>query len=414
MAEQLRHRGQRAVQRLVEYAPGSGGLALWMQHRDRDDDGTPTIATDGQALIYGPAFDALPLAAQTGWVAHQVLHVALRHVQRFDDLQRRIGDADLELFNLCADAIVNSALGHLGWLALPAGAPRLEKVLERVLHEKTTDEQALLQWDVERLYRAVDDRRQQGRQGQRQDGPRSAQMRAIGKGSERDLVPGADESPESEAEAAREWAERLARAHAGDGALSLLRTLLADLPRVHTPWEQVLRVQMARALSRRPGPSWSRPARSWIANQGRAGPHRRRPWEPGTASDTRMPRVVLVIDASGSIDDRLYARFKLELAALVRRLEARLTIVVGDDAVREVLQHDPGRGELPELRFDGGGGTDFAPLLAEAERHRPDLTIVLTDLDGPAGHRPRAPVLWAVTEAHAQAVCPFGRKVVLR
>lgn len=413
MAEQLRHRGQRAVQRLVEYAPGSGGLALWMQHRD-DDEQPQAIATDGHGLIYGAAFAGLPLAQQTGWVAHQVLHVALRHVQRYDDLQRRIGDADLELFNLCADAIVNSALGHLGWLELPPNAPRLDKVLERVLKEKLGEEQALLQWDVERLYRAVDDRRDKGDRGQRQDGPRAQQMRQMGKDTERDLVPGADESPEGEAEAAREWAERLARAHAGDGALSLLRTLLADLPRVHTPWEQVLRAQMAHALSRRPGPSWSRPARSWIANQGRAGPDRRRPWEPGTATDTRMPRVVLVIDASGSIDDRLYGRFKLELGALVRRLEARLTIVVGDDAVREVFDHEPGRGELPEIRFDRGGGTDFAPLLAEAARHRPDLTIVLTDLDGPAGHRPRAPVLWAVTEAHANATCPFGRKIVLR
>ena len=35
-----------------------------------------------------------------------------------------------------------------------------------------------------------------------------------------------------------------------------------------------------------------------------------------------------------------------------------------------------------------GGGTDFTPLLEEAARHRPDLTVVLTDLEGPArrGH----------------------------
>jgi hypothetical protein len=39
---------------------------------------------------------------------------------------------------------------------------------------------------------------------------------------------------------------------------------------------------------------------------------------------------------------------------------------------------------------------------------------VLTDLDGPARFRPRWPVIWAVTEAHARAVEPFGRKLVLR
>jgi predicted metal-dependent peptidase len=49
-------------------------------------------------------------------VAHEVLHIALRHPQRCLDLQQRLGDVDLQLFNICADAIVNSALGHLGWL----------------------------------------------------------------------------------------------------------------------------------------------------------------------------------------------------------------------------------------------------------------------------------------------------------
>ena len=45
-------------------------------------------------------------------------------------------------------------------------------------------------------------------------------------------------------------------AHAGDGAHSMLRTLIADLPRVRTPWEQVLRRQLARGLAPLPELSW--------------------------------------------------------------------------------------------------------------------------------------------------------------
>lgn len=67
---------------------------------------------------------------------HEVLHVALRHPQRLAELRQQLGDVDAKLFNTCADAIVNSALGHLAWLDLPAGSVRLE---------------ALLEWDVERL-----------------------------------------------------------------------------------------------------------------------------------------------------------------------------------------------------------------------------------------------------------------------
>ena len=58
-------------------------------------------------------------------------------------------------------------------------------------------------------------------------------------------------------------------------------------------------------------------------------------------------------------------------------------------------------------------GTDFMPLLEEADRHRPDIGVVLTDLDGPARFQPRWPVIWAVPEINAAAVAPFGRKLVL-
>ena len=45
MAEAFGHRGTRAVQRMVEYAPSTGGLALWVRHHDlRDDEVRSEIA----------------------------------------------------------------------------------------------------------------------------------------------------------------------------------------------------------------------------------------------------------------------------------------------------------------------------------------------------------------------------------
>lgn len=205
----------------------------------------------------------------------------------------------------------------------------------------------------------------------------------------------------------------LLRGHAGDAALSLLRTLLADLPRVRTPWEQILRTQLARGLSHRPTPSWSRPARSYLANQGRLPNGRRMPWEPGTASGKAVARLAVMVDVSGSIEDRLLRRFASEIEAITRRLEAETLIVVGDDRVRRVEVFEPGRSNLRELSFQGGGGTDFTPLLEEADRWRPDIGVFLTDLEGPADYRPGFPVLWAVPPGQADAPHSFGRKLVL-
>jgi hypothetical protein len=436
---ELRHRGTRAVQRMVEHAPSSGGLALWVHHADRDGRvAVPTSApgpgaalrTDGQTLFYEPAFDALPLPRQTALVAHAVLHVALRHPQRLVQLRARLGDVDAQLFNLCADAIVNSALAHLAWLELPPDAVRLEQLLAESLGQRPDAAAALLRWDVESLYQAIDDRgpapqqrpdthdnRAEGQQGDaRPDGPQSARARVIAASQPKDLEPAADlsDAPEREAEATREWHERLLRAHAADGAHSMLRALLADLPRLHTPWEQVLRTQLARGLSRQPSLSWSRPARSWLANQGRTRSGRRLPWEPGTSATRPVARLAVVVDVSGSVDKRLLDRFSAELDAISRRHESPLVQVIGDDAVREVRRCDAGHSRLREIRFDGGGGTDFAPLIAEAMRHAPDIVVVLTDLQGPTGPAPRCPVIWAVPPAWRQASAPFGRVLVLQ
>jgi predicted metal-dependent peptidase len=238
---------------------------------------------------------------------------------------------------------------------------------------------------------------------------------ALGSAAHADLVPSAAtrEAPESEAEQAQLWSERIVRAHAGDGAHSMWRSLLADLPKTRTPWEQVLRTQLARGLSQEPELSWSRPSRSYLANQGRMGPHRRMPFEPGSSPNRAVPRLVLVVDVSGSIDDALMQRFAREIEAISRRLAAGVTLIVGDDQVRHIERFAPGRCDLTEIEFKGGGGTDFSPLLEEAARHQPDIAVVLTDLDGPARYQPRCPVIWAVPQAYASATLPFGRKLVL-
>lgn len=468
------HRGQRAVRRLLEYAPASGSLALWAEHRDLEappcnpqpDEGAaarreaalrrrelrflpllqepqplaePPAFTDGRTLYYLPSFDSLPIEQQTGWVAHEVLHLALRHVQRLRALRARLGDVDALLFNRCADAIVNSSLSHLSWLALPDGALTLPVLLSEVLGVEQGEEAALGAWDVERLYRAVDDRRASRRglprderqqpggssaerptsESARADGPRSARLRQLASGIPRDLADAAEttaapEPPEAEAALAREWAERLLRGHVGDGAFSMLRALPAGNGRATTPWEALLRSRLNRALAPQAALSWSRPARSWTARQGRGPGGTRLPFAPGIVGSRLVPRLVLVVDLSGSIDEALLARFACEVEALVRLHRAALTLVLGDDAVRRVLHHDPGRRrlDLAALRVEGGGGTDFAPLIAEALRHRPDLVVLLTDLDGPCGTRPAVPVLWAVPpppQGRAMPEAPFGR-----
>lgn len=436
------HRGTPAIQRMVEYAPATGSLALWVRHQDVDEaESDVSASNDGLTIRYAPSFERLSLARQTGLVAHQVLHVALRHAPRYLELRRQLGDVDLELFNICADAIVNSTLRHLSWLEIAPKAILLEELLFKVFGTSEDPTKALLEWDLERLYRAIDDRRinpsarrsgkretrngkvdaqnatqgsQNRSQSARVDGVRSFRTRSLGQYESRDLFPNEEGSnPETETERAREWRERIVRGHAGDGAHSMLRSLLADLPKVHTPWEQLLRTRLARGLSQRRALSWSRPARSYIANQGRTRGGQRMPWEPGWSSNQAVARLAVMVDVSGSIDETLLTRFAREIAAITRRHEARAVIIVGDFRVRKVVVFEPGLTDLDGVECHGGGGTDFSPLLEEADRWSPDIGVFLTDLEGPASYRPAFPVLWAVPKSQADATAPFGHLLVL-
>lgn len=444
------HRGTRAVQRLVEYSPASGGLALWMQHRDVDSAPVNArwayekgfrknwvIGNNGSTLFYGPEFERFSLDEQTGLVAHQVLHVALRHVAREQELARVMGELDSELYAVCADAIVNSSLSHLGWLRLPKGSVFLDVLLLRVLGIEEPIDTSLHRWDTESLYRAIDDRDWAGstsRQATRRsrssgsghtdfeenaqssrhlDGPKSAATRQLAQTMIRDLVPHPEQSPEQVVDQQMQWAERLQRAHASDTTQSLMRQLLADNKPSRTPWQYILRTRLQRSLAQKHDINWSRPNRSWLANQGRTSTGHRMPWQPGVSYARACARLCIIVDVSGSVDESLMRQFAREIDRLMRVHAADAYLIVGDDRVRQQQQLRAGCKPMHAIEFNGGGGTDFRPLITAASQYKPDIGIVLTDLDGPAGDAPAWPVIWAVSADASARPVPFGRMMVL-
>ena len=444
------HRGTRAVQRLVEYAPASGGLALWMQHRDVDTAPARAywahatsfkkqwiIGNDGTTLFYGSAFDSKSLSEQTGLVAHQVLHVALRHVARERDLREKIGDLDATLFALCADAIVNSSLTHLEWLNLPEGSIYLDTVLLRLLGIEEPLDVSLQRWDTESLYRAIDDRQTVGNSSQEsgrqsndnanashsvqnssreqmhRDGPKATEARQLAASVNRDLIPDQNEPPERAAEQQQQWSEKLLRAHTADNSQSLMRQLLGDNKPGRISWQHLLRTQLQRSLAQTTDVNWSRPNRSWIANQGRTSSGKRMPWQPGLSYARQCSRLCILVDVSGSVKNVTMQRFANEIDRMMRTHRADVFLIVGDDKVRQQTTLQAGCKPLRSIEFSGGGGTNFEPLLRAASELKPDICVFMTDLDGPAGDPPGWPVLWAVPDHASARPIPFGRMLVL-
>jgi predicted metal-dependent peptidase len=128
-----------------------------------------------------------------------------------------------------------------------------------------------------------------------------------------------------------------------------------------------------------------------------------------------MPRVVVGLDASSSIDAARLGMFVGEVAGIARRMAAELWVIAFDEAARPAVRLDPAawRGQLAALDLPRGGGTSFAPAIAAACALRPSVIVMLTDLEGETGPAPRGvPVIWAVPDR--VAVTPaFGRVLSL-
>ncbi|WP_425093664.1 DUF2201 family putative metallopeptidase [Tropicimonas sp. S265A] len=402
-------RASPALQKLAEEDPAFAALALWCKHRDADLD--THARSNATTIFYGPAFEHLRLAEQIGLAAHHILHIALRHATRGAGLRTRLGDAfDAALFNLGADALINDTLAETGLIQ-----PRPHVGLS-TLELASTD---IVGWDVERLYfalvRAEEARAKMGKSG--------LSDKAAGDGFSEDVEIAETGSDEDGAQGPSdmEWKQHLDRALeagrvAGRG-LGMLGHRLADIPDTSTPWEVLLRRIAARALRPESHYSFRRPANRWVATEAEA---RRRGhtvpvFEPSQQRAVHQPRLVIGLDSSGSVSAAQLSLFAAQIGAIARRGGAELHLLVFDEAVRSVttLSDRNIARAIGQIDFSRDGGTDFRPVLAQAEALVPSLVVMLSDLEGPLPEeRPTSELIWAVPHRPAMPP-PFGRVLVL-
>lgn len=138
-------------------------------------------------------------------------------------------------------------------------------------------------------------------------------------------------------------------------------------------WEPLLSGAVRRAVgwvNGRTDYTYSRPSRRQGASPRVVLPGMRRP----------LPAVAMVVDTSGSVDDRLLGRAMGEVDGALRSLGIRgdgVTVLSCDAAVHDVRRVRRAR----DAGLGGGGGTDMRVGLAAAAelRPRPDLVVVFTD-----------------------------------
>jgi len=177
-------------------------------------------------------------------------------------------------------------------------------------------------------------------------------------------------------------------------AVKAAGTLQIDGGLACIPWQVVLRKYVGSSLARRP--VFSRPPRRFPDLVGII---------PGRSRQQGKPKILGVIDSSGSISQGILSGISAELAVLSRTYE--VVVVECDNKIRAVYPYRP----ITEVQ--GRGGTDFRPVFDSAflMQHKPDLICYFTDGRGPAPSSPsRIPVIWVLT-AHGRQPVNWGRIV---
>ncbi len=436
----------------IEYLPGLAGLALWCNFADTDED---VIAyTDGGTIYAGAGYERRELKERRFICLHEILHIALCHPQRFTELER--GDPvsfNPQLLNIAADAIINNALENLTGLKTPTDAWTLAKIWQclekaefatnptannhsayysystaetnrKIANQTRAEFVSTSRWSCEELYYFLTSQAQaraefytfltefDGRDTISGDlRPKSGGSTLTGELSKQRNP----QSAKSEAnEEKRNWQERLSILR---GTVpELFQRLAGELPRVETPWEQIFRSILQTAFQEATHKNYSRPNRRWLAlerdYQSAAGVNL--PFSPDIIKK-RGTRLAVALDTSGSIDEGLLGRFLAEIAALCAFNQRNLVLLIGDAAVHQITEidwRDVGQ-ELSRIKYTGGGGTDFRPVIKAAAESQPDALVYLTDLYGEAGDEPDFPVIWACAPSSA-GKAPWGERINLK
>lgn len=227
------------------------------------------------------------------------------------------------------------------------------------------------------------------------------------------VIEPADVDSADAAELSREWEiftrQAINAATKRAGSLpGYLQRVVDDLDASRVSWRDVLRRFIDQSASR--DYSWMRPNRRHVASGLIL---------PGLVSDS-LSRLVVVIDTSGSIDDRTLREFLSEVSGAMDDGAAdRLTMVHCDTAVRRVDEFERGDYLDSNLPPVGGGGTKFSPAFEWITDNAADAVAVVyfSDLECyDWGTEPAAPVIWAAwgdpadVRRHAARI-PFGEMI---
>jgi predicted metal-dependent peptidase len=324
---------------LLRERPYFSSLILALQ--PRIDEEIRTMAVDARGRLYiAPEFlERISIAEAAGVLLHEGLHILFSHFQRR-------GDRDPQAWNIAADLEINDDILK-DRIPLPKEGiwPSKFGLPENLLAEEYYDRFPVQEIEIGEMDL---DPRGDG-DGEGEGGLSEAQLDVIRRRVAEAVAEQARRQPGSVPAGLERWA----------------RELLSP----SIPWQKVLSSLVRGALLRARG-------RQDYRLDGR---NRRQSLSPVVLPRLRSPepRILVLIDASGSVQDQELGQFLAEIAGIVRAIGAGVDVASGDT---ELQSFERGVLDPRKVRVRGGGGTDLGEILTQVRgKGRWDLVVVLTD-----------------------------------
>ena len=374
---------------LVKY-PFFGSIVASVGYKENKD--IPTAGTDGETIYYNPEYlESLSVEEQTFVFAHEVCHIAFNHILRSEG-------KDHELWNIAADGVINQFLKRDG-LKMAKGVVDIAEAIN---------------YDAEQLYEKLlqeEQQRQQQQQngqgnGQNQQGNQQQNQQQSGGGSgegsqeeekqqdvghdthsmwEQAVKKHKEEQEKTELEKKQEELE-------GMGEKDAFKKNLEDKKKQLEELKEAISKKASQA-----GTSTNRDVRT-VNDIGTAKPivdwryvlreaikydvdwsYKNATLEDGVVvanlEEQPMPETEIVLDTSGSINEVLLKNFLRECKNILQHTKLKVgcfdTEFYGFHEIRT-------EEDIENMRFEGGGGTDFGVAVGAFSR-RVENKIIFTD-----------------------------------
>ena len=383
---------------LVKY-PFFGSVVASVGYKENKD--IPTAGTDGETIYYNPEYlESLSVEEQTFVFAHEVCHIAFNHILRSEG-------KDPELWNIATDGVINQFLKRDGLKMAKGGVDiaeaikyDAEQLYEKILQEKQQRQQQQQNQENQQQSGVGSGEDLQEEEKQQDVGHDTHSMweQAVKKHKEEQEKSGKKESlldellGKDKKEKEKTELEKKQEELEGMGEKDAFKKNLEDKKKQLEELKEAISKQASQAVT-----SINRDVRT-VNDIGTAKPivdwryvlreaikydvdwsYKNATLEGGVVvanlEEQPMPETEIVLDTSGSINEVLLKNFLRECKNILQYTKLKVgcfdTNFYGFHEIRT-------EEDIENMRFEGGGGTDFDVAVGAFSR-RVENKIIFTD-----------------------------------